>query len=616
MRKVDMVIPVVGLSLALAIYHAVAEGGNIAPNPSAEIVDAWGKPVGWGHYVNTPADWGATEDEFYTGKRCAFLKITGFGDDGYAYTGLAVGETSGYTAPRGISVKPNATYHFSFYIAGYGFKRKITVHLWGFDEAGKSRDRSIGGIKVLPMPEWKRYKGTFTTKANTRRIVLMFFVYGMRKRDVEFGATLFVDDVYIGTQKPPPATKPAGRKEIKVPQKREGRGYKPHKKGTVRIWDTGRKFSMKHYDFRAWNYRDEWRQVPYGVTDYRFEGDCVVEGENFWLSLHSSRYDAVFLYAKTDKEGTPSRHNELYRVFDTPTGLRNYGGGSQFCRILVNSPKEAVVYSEAITNERRGFRTTVTTLYRVLGGKPWLEVRPVWQADEQGMHGETRIIVAPEADDDGSDFVDDSMKRPDNYVSKVPLRAKMLLDLVMDADVLWVLIAHPLAEGEKPRTWTGTRYYAGNAPGGWHAGWSLIGEGECDRVWTAPFAFFCGKPVYIGVLRPGYWHYQRIGRDVKKGERVTVNWHVAYQRECRGSPFKPGGVWRPLYPGRWRLIACIDGRYHTIPITITEEGTKSTRLTFESPEAGNLEYVVFYLYDRTEETPKNVWTPMDIYRGR
>jgi len=591
---------------------------NLVANPSAEKVDRRDRPVGWGHYENTPDLWGATSDEFYTGKRCAFLKITGFGSDGYACTGLAVGETDGYTAPNGIPVKPNTTYHFAFYIAGYGFKRKITVHPWGFDEGGKSRDRSIKGIQVLPTPEWKRYTGTFTTKANTKRIVLMFFVYGLQDRDVEEGATIFCDEIYIGEREPPPPITPAGKEGVKVPKKAPpvmGEGYKSHKKGTVRVWDTNRKFSMKHYDFRAWNYRDEWTQVPPGVTDHQFRGDCVIEGENFWLSLHSSRHDAVFLYAKMDEEGTPSRHNELYRVFFTPNGLRNYGGGSQFCRILVNSPKEAVVYSESLTYERGGFRTTVTTLYRVLGGKPWLEIRPVWQADEQGMHGETRIIIAPETNDDGSDFVDDSLKRPGKYASKVPLKAKMLLDLAMDVDAIWVLIAHPLLGGEKLRTWTGTRYYAGNAPKGWHSGWSHIGEGECDRVWTAPFAFFCGKPVYIGVLRPGYWHYQRVERNVKEGTQTRVNWQVAYQRERRGSPFKPGGEWHPLYPGKWRLIARINGQYHTVPITVAAEQTKSTSLTFPSPATGQLEYVIFYLYDRTDETPKDVWTPMDIYRS-
>jgi len=389
-------------------------------------------------------------------------------------------------------------------------------------------------------------------------------------------------------------------------------GYTPAKRGAVRIWDANKRYTMKHYDMRAWKDRANWLQVQYGATDYRFRGDPILEGENFWLSLHSSRHDSVFLYAKTDAQGTPGRHNELYRVFDTPSGLRNYGGGSQSCRILKNTPKEVAVYSEAITYERGGFKTTVTTVYRILGGKPWLEIRPVKQAHEQGMHGESRFVLAPEAAEDGSDFVEDSLKRPGNYVCRVPNRANMLLDLIMDDDTVWVLTSARVPERTR-LNWPGTRYYACNAPGGWHAGWSRIGEGDCSRVWTAPFALFAGQPVYVGVLRIGYWHYQRLARKVTKGKPVAINWRVAYQRQIRSSPFKPGGAWRPLYPGKWRLVACLEGRHYTLPIRISAAQTASTSLTFESPATGNLEYVIFYLYDRTDETPKHLWTPADIY---
>jgi len=400
---------------------------------------------------------------------------------------------------------------------------------------------------------------------------------------------------------------------VAKPQSAKDEGYKPHKPGTVRIWDANAKYSMKHYGMRAWPDRAEWSQVPYGVADYQFRGDCILEGENFWVSLHSSRYDSVFLYAKTDAEATPGRHNEIYRVFDTPTGLRNYGNGSQLCRILKNTAQELVVYSEAITYERGGFQTTVTTIYRILGGKPWLEIRPVKQADEQGMHGESRFVLAPEALEDGSDFVDDSLKRPGDYVCRVPNRAKMVLDLIMDDDTIWLLTAAKVAEGTK-LNWPGTRFYAGNAPGGWHAGWSRVGEGDCDRVWTAPFALFAGKPVYVGVLRIGYWHYQRVGQNVTKAKPVTVNWRIAYTRQVRSSPFTPGGAWRPLYPGKWRLVTSIDGRYYTVPVTVAAAETASSSLTFGSPATGKLEYLLFYLYDRAEETPKHIWTPSDIYR--
>jgi hypothetical protein len=81
---------------------------------------------------------------------------------------------------------------------------------------------------------------------------------------------------------------------------------------------------------------------------------------------------------------------------------------------------------------------------------------------------------------------------------------------------------------------------------------------------------------------------------------------VAYERQIVSSPFQPDGAWHPLYPGQWRLVACIGGRYYTVPIMVAATQTASSSLTFDSPATGQLEYVLFYLYDRTEETPKPV----------
>jgi len=36
--------------------------------------------------------------------------------------------------------------------------------------------------------------------------------------------------------------------------------------------------------------------------------------------------------------------------------------------------------------------------------------------------------------------------------------------------------------------------------------------------------------------------------------------------------------------------------------------------TFRSPDDGKLDYLLIYLWDRTDKTPKSVWTPMDVYR--
>ena len=133
-------------------------------------------------------------------------------------------------------------------------------------------------------------------------------------------------------------------------------GYRPLKEGTVRIWDANAKYSQKFYAFAetAWPDRAKWTQVPYGVTEVAFKGDAILEGANFWIFLHSSGHDAVFLYAKVDAEGRPSRHNEIYRSYDTdvvlsdgkyrwnehPGRLRCFGSSSGSAKILKNEPDE------------------------------------------------------------------------------------------------------------------------------------------------------------------------------------------------------------------------------------------------------------------------------------
>ncbi|MCK4625697.1 MAG: carbohydrate binding domain-containing protein, partial [Phycisphaerae bacterium] len=175
---------------------------NIAPNPGAEKAVAGKLPEGWGRYHNTPADMGATDKVFHSGKNSVFLKVTGFGKDGLAVTGLAAGQTDGYNGPAAIPVKPYTKYNFSFYIKGKGFTRKIGVKPWGFKADGSGRDRSIPGVSVLPTDKWTRYAGSFTTKGQTERVVLMFFVYSKKDRDITEGATFYVDDVNLSVAGP------------------------------------------------------------------------------------------------------------------------------------------------------------------------------------------------------------------------------------------------------------------------------------------------------------------------------------------------------------------------------------------------------------------------------
>jgi len=115
-------------------------------------------------------------------------------------------------------------------------------------------------------------------------------------------------------------------------------------------------------------------------------------------------------------------------------------------------------------------------------------------------------------------------------------------------------------------------------------------------------------------LRIGYWHYQKIGVHVRAGEKYKGKFRYAYQRRITGSPFNPGGRWWIMYPGKWPMIGCIDGKYYTQEVTITRNEVGKSDFTFNCPAGGTLEYILFYLYDRTKQTPKSVFTPMDIYR--
>ncbi|MCK4627153.1 MAG: right-handed parallel beta-helix repeat-containing protein, partial [Phycisphaerae bacterium] len=187
---------------------------NIAPNPGAEKGQGNKLPEGWGFYwANTPAEVGVSAQVRHSGKRSAYLKVTTFGEDGYANMGLAAGSTKGYTSPDAIAVKPNTKYHFSFYIRGEGFTREITVRPWGFKSDGKGRDRTFPGVGVIPTDKWTRYVGSFTTKEETMRVVLMFRVFGKKDSQVKPGAIFYVDDVHLGAGEPAAAAtmKPAVR---------------------------------------------------------------------------------------------------------------------------------------------------------------------------------------------------------------------------------------------------------------------------------------------------------------------------------------------------------------------------------------------------------------------
>ena len=403
-------------------------------------------------------------------------------------------------------------------------------------------------------------------------------------------------------------------------EKTEQVGYKPLPAGKVRIWDT----MAKRSSFDAgWKGRDKWVQVPYGKLDYKFQGDPFLEGHNFWVAMRSRGRSGISIYAKMDATGTPSAHVKVYRSYDAPVTLSDgkYGGGERpgkircyggllaQVKILKNQADELVVESNARPHIRPGFKkgysVNVSTTWRIPGGKSWVEIKPVRQVSELGLHGETRLAVCPEAGGNGNDAVADAHKHPEGCIN-MPTTGKMMFDCMIDRDVLLVM-TWPNPAKAKP--------YNINCSGGARKGWAGIGEAS-PLIISSPFARFGDEtePVVIGVLVHGYWQYQKVARPVKAGRTITGNWKWAYKGRIRGSKWRAGKPWTPTHPGKWRLTGCIDSKYYTQEVVVTKADTTKDTFSFTAPVAGNLEYLIFYLYDRTDQTPKEVSTPMDIYR--
>ena len=404
-------------------------------------------------------------------------------------------------------------------------------------------------------------------------------------------------------------------------------GYRELTPGTVRVWDTKIRYTHFYVDFEAWADRGKWMQVPYGKTDHVFEGEAVMENENVFLFLHSGKQSGPILYAKLGA-GKHSIHNALYRVWWEEDGkVHHYDGQPRENRIEKNDTGEAVVGNS--TTGKIGGKSNAGR-YRLLAGKHWLEVSPVegQKADEMGYHGEARVMLVPDYKD-GNDHVFDSesddnlwrtwgwnesaeqpvhpTRKVDTQVKKygtyvmTPPGSRMLIDLQMTGgQFMWTMTY---------RSWNVAKPYLNWCEGGrldrWPPWWEgdLKNDRQISRVWSAPYGCFGGEKIVVGAVNsPGSWHPEVVGTPLPGGK-------------VAGRPVKPGETlttqWKVPYAGKWRITARMEGpKYHSQQFEVLA----GTPLTFTCPAAGKLEYLILYLYDRTDKTPREVGTPMDIYR--
>ncbi|MCK4625391.1 MAG: hypothetical protein KAV00_08785 [Phycisphaerae bacterium] len=627
-RATSVILAVTVLAFATAGFAAdERKTTNIAHNAGAEKVGADKLPEGWSQYRNTPAEVGRSEKVYHSGKSSAYMKITTFRGNDTVNAGMAMGLTSGWDtgSEKAIPVKPNTKYYFSFYIKGGGFARKINVVPWGFKADGTGRDRKFPAVGVVPTEKWTHHVGSFTTKAETGRVVLMFHVFAARDRDAKMNAIFFVDDVYLGTSEAaakaevPAAKQPTPAVPVFTPVKVYFEpppgtpvGYKPLKSGTVRIWDTNKKYMRKSPSSRALKDRPKWSPVPYGKTDYKPRGDLMLENEYFYLFCFSNKGDSISFMPKDMVD--PKRlgvvdHNEIYKVHDT--GKRNFGMGTmRDPKILKYTEKEIIIEHDGL-GRRTGKPLPIRTTYRIQGEKCWLEVKPVENVNQQGMHGKSRICTFVRKDNDESIL--------DGKRATWPGKEN---NVQAPSDTIGIINFKRGLRGV-----VGTMTFLTSMPGFQKSRLTYLGH-HIDRFWEdwlphdspscgSQYVQINGKAVIAALGYKGVWEREDIVKPIAAGGTYTSKFAAKYPGKWRvigfvvtEKDYKPRGrVSTRDIPESYKVP--IKGKYHYSTVEIKKAGEK---FTFKSPVAGTLDYLLIYLYDRTENTPRNVFTPMGVYR--
>ena len=236
-----------------------------------------------------------------------------------------------------------------------------------------------------------------------------------------------------------------------------------------------------------------------------------------------------------------------------------------------------------------------------------MEVIPVHQASELGFHGETKIIVVPDGNGTGNDYIADAYDYANSGVGAIDFNeGPMMLDFFMEGDGIWILTWPTPSTAQAYGIW---QY------DGWPCGWDYVdGEpsGILPNIWSSPFARFGengDEPLYVGFLNGKwehcFWNYQNINQYLTQGTSYS-DWLITFSRSPRYHE-----DWIPLYPAIYRLIGRIDDNFYTQEIDLTNI---SNPLEYSMPVSGNLDYVLIYMYDRNTNTPDTISTPMDIYR--
>jgi hypothetical protein len=354
----------------------------------------------------------------------------------------------------------------------------------------------------------------------------------------------------------------------------------------------------------AWTNKSNWYQVPYGTTSYTFIGDAIIDNGEYWVRfpyLSGSRPD---MYGNIG--GTPAAHLEMYGTYAV--------GASTIWNTWQNLNNAIKI------NENSAGKVSIT----ITGGTA-ANINKITYISKAGIGS---LELVPETAEEYTFAV-----HATDYIGTVPPNSGSGNDIVLDP-ALYTL---------PPKGYGG-----------------LAGFGDGINSFNFPAGFFDLNHNNILLQeRTRFYNDGNIYALIPKGPDIARSYMtICNLTDCGGATFTVGTMrthakqgtvndrvyfgsvnarnafvtLKPMSPmaindvytnpistiaGKWRITARLNTgsetapvlKYYTQQISIPDEIYK-----FIAPEAGKLQAITAYLYDRTSVTLASIKTPMDLYR--
>jgi hypothetical protein len=296
--------------------------------------------------------------------------------------------------------------------------------------------------------------------------------------------------------------------------------------------------------------------TPEAAKGYRFEGDCIIENE--YLALRVPRGERPI-----EIEG---RGQDPVRVPVTISGRDSRAPGSRTIVVTDLSGDSAAIEIGPGASAGPGPKFAC----RVDGGKHYVRFEPRAGTERLSVAVKSQIVVVPS--EFGEDQICDSaLCRPGQSIPVPTERLVVALDCSSSA---MTVLTYPSFQQ------SGTVSITAGSPG------SQAPDVPCHA--SALGARFADKPLVVGVLpQKNNWFFEPVNKKYSASGQYDIRWE-------------------PPYPGVWRLIGRVKGRYFATDVP-------HNRFVFACSQSGTLDFLVAYL-NAPAPGERSLATPETIYR--